>query len=150
MAWPRHHGLHDLDRTLASLPPEYVVVPLGPARFVLGPSGAHVIALDDADPAAPRAVARLASVIRSALAERVAWVPYVDAFLVTDRAEPCPPATRVPHGLIPRSLVDGPAVLGPTDLERLVACVRDGALAGLDSVAPDPAGRRLPAQNARS
>lgn len=148
MAWPRHHAPDDLDGALDSLPPGYLVVPLGRARFVLGPSGAHVMVLDDGHPAAPRVVSRLASVIRSALAEQIAWVPYVDAFLVTDRREPCPPATRVPHGLIPRSLVDGPAVLSRTELERLVACVQDGALDGLGAVAPSPAGPRMPTHQA--
>jgi len=52
---------------------------LGPARFVVGPAGAHAIALDDGRPAAAGEVGLLASVSRSALAEHVAWVPYVHA-----------------------------------------------------------------------
>lgn len=143
MGWPRHHGPQDLDRALAALPAGHLVRALGPARFVLGPSGAQVVSLDDGDAASPGAVARLASVVRSALAERAAWVPYVDAFLVTDRDGPCPPATPVPPRLIPSTLVEGPAVLTPDELRRLVACVEDGALDGLDAVAPDPRGHHL-------
>lgn len=143
MAWLRHHGSDDLDRILGSLPDPYVVTALGRARFVLGPSGAHVIALDDGTPAAPSALARLASVIRSALAERIAWVPFIDALLVTERDEPCPPATRVPHDLIASALVDGPDVITPNDLARLLAAVREGTLIGLEAVAPGHASEQL-------
>ncbi len=145
MGWPRQHGPSDLDRALDALPTGYLVRQLGAARFVLGPSGAHVLTLDDGDPAAPQIVARLAAVVRSALAERIAWVPYVDAFLVTDRSEPCPPATRVPRRLIPGSLLDGPPVLTAGDLARLAGCVEAGALDGLDGVAPGGVGHRLSA-----
>lgn len=114
MGWPRHQDPEDLDRILDQLPAGFVVRAVGAAWFVLGPTGAHVVALDDGSEAAPRALARLASVTRSALAAEVAWVPYVDAFLVTEREQPCPPATRVPPRLIGRPLTDGPAVIAPT------------------------------------
>ncbi len=145
MGWPRHHGLDDLDRALDGLPADHLVRNLGQARFVLGPSGAHVVSLDDGDPSTPQAVARLAAVVRSALAERSAWVPYVEPFLVTDRDAPCPPATRVPPRLIPGSLLEGPPVLTAAELGRLAACVEDGALDGLDAVAPAPRGSHLSA-----
>jgi hypothetical protein len=140
MGWPRHHGPEDLDHVLGELPDAYTVRAIGSARFVIGPTGAHVVALDDGTEAAPRAVALLASVARSALADRVAWVPFVHALLVTDRTEPCPPATRVPPGAIPTVLLEGPPVLSPAELGRLVASVTEGVLDGLTAVAP-PAGR---------
>lgn len=138
MGWPRHHGLEDLDRVLGTLPEGYVVSSIGEARFVLGPTGAHVLALDDGRADAPREVARLASLIRSALADDVAWVPFVHALLVTDRGEPCPPATRVPPGLIPAALVEGPQLLRPEELRRLVDSVETGSLDDLSAVAPAP------------
>ncbi len=144
MGWPRHQGPDDLDRILDQLPARFVVRAIGAAWFVLGPTGAHVVALDDGTDAAPRALAMLASVTRSALAEHVAWVPYVDAFLVTERERPCPPATRVPPRLVRGSLINGPAVLAPTDLSRLVGCVEAGVLDGLTTVAPGPARRTAP------
>ncbi len=143
MGWPRHHAPEDLARALASLPDGFEVVPVGGAHLVLGPTGAQIVALDDGVAETPRTVARLASVVRSALAEHVAWVPYVHALLVTDRDEPCPPATRIPPTLLVRALVDGPPTLQPSELARLVACIDDGALVGLVSVAPLSVGRAL-------
>lgn len=144
MAWPRRHGPEDLDDLLGALPPGYFVRPIGPARFVLGPTGAHVVAIDDSREAAPREVGRLASVSRSALAEHVAWVPFVHALLVTDDDRPCPPATCVPPRLIPGALVEGPAVLDADELARLVASVVAGALDGLESVAATTGARLAP------
>lgn len=138
MGWPRHHGPDDLDRVLHDLPDGYAVRPVGGARFVLGPTGAHVLALDDGRAEAPRDVALLASVIRSSLADRVAWVPFVHALLVTERDRPCPPATRVPPALVPSVLLEGPSLLRPDELRRLVASVEAGALDDLAAVAPAP------------
>ena len=136
MGWPRRHGPEDLDRVLATLPDGYLVRPIGSSRFVLGATGAHVLAIDDGRADAPREVGLLASVTRSALAEHVAWVPFVHALLVTEEERACPPATCVHPRLIPNALVEGPAVLGPEELGRLVASVRAGALNGLEAVAP--------------
>ncbi len=136
MAWPRHHGPADLPRLLDGLPADVTVRPIGAAYFVLGPAGAQVVALDDGSEDAPRTVARLASVVRSALAEHVTWVPFVHALLVTERPGPCPPATRTEPSLLPRALTDGPSTLPPTVLAPLVEAVEAGALDGLTSVAP--------------
>lgn len=136
MAWPRHHGPEDLARALADLPEDITVCPLGPAHLVLGPTGAQVVALDDGSPDAPRAAARLASVVRSALAEEVPWTPFVHALLVTDRADPCPPATRIAPPQLLRAVADGPETVDPALLRRLRAAVHGGALDGLASVAP--------------
>jgi hypothetical protein len=134
MAWPRRHGPEDLAHALSELPEAFTVCPLGPAHLVLGPTGAQVVALDDGSPEAPRATARLASVVRSALAEEVPWTPFVHALLVTDRADPCPPATRVAAPQLLRAVADGPEALDPDLLGRLRAAVAGGALDGLASV----------------
>lgn len=138
MAWPRHHGPADLTRVLDGLPDDVTVRPIGSAYFVLGPVGAQVVALDDGSEDAPRAVARLASVVRSALAEHAAWVPFVHALLVTERLGPCPPATRIEPSLLLRAVTSGPPTLPPSVLAPLVAAVEAGALDGLTSVAPAP------------
>lgn len=144
MGWPRHHAPEDLTRALAGLPEGYSVTPISGSFLVLGPTGAQVVALDDGGDDTPRAVARLASVARSALAEHVAWVPYVHALLVTERTDPCPPATRIPATLLIRALLDGPPTIQPGDLARLVASIDDGALDGLGAVAPAATRRALP------
>ena len=136
MGWPRHHAPEDLARALSGLPDDYAVTSIGGAHLVLGPTGAQVVALDDGADDAPRAVARLASVVRSALAEHVAWVPFVHALLVTERHEPCPPATGIPAPMLLRTIVDGPPTVQPPDLDRLLACIAEGALDGLSALAP--------------
>ena len=135
MAWPRHHGPEDLARALSGLPEDVTVRSLGGAHLVVGPAGAQVVALDDGSPDAPRAVARLASVVRSALAEEVPWMPFVHALLVTDRADPCPPATRISPALLLRAVSEGPVTLDPSILERLRVAIEGGALDGLTAVA---------------
>lgn len=140
MAWPRHHGPEDLARALEGLPDEVLVRPLGGAHLVVGPAGAQVVALDDGSPDAPRATARLASVVRSALAEEVPWMPFVHALLVTDRPDPCPPATRISPALLLRALAEGPVTLEDRILDRLRRAVENGALTGLTSVAPAESG----------
>lgn len=136
MDWRRHHDQPDLAEVLTGLPSAATVHPLGPAHLVLGPTGAQVVVLDDGTADLPRAAARLAAVVRSALAERVAWVPFVHTLLVTEATAPRPPATVVSADLLVRALVEGPTTLQPTDLTRLVASIEEGALAGLDSLAP--------------
>jgi hypothetical protein len=148
MVWPRHHAPEDVASALSGLPAGYSVTPIGSAHLVLGVTGAQVVAMDDGHDETPRAVARLASVIRSALAEHVAWVPFVHALLVTERTDPCPPATAIPPTLLVRAVVDGPLTIQPDDLARLVGCIEDGALDGLGSVAPHaPRDRALPASS---
>jgi hypothetical protein len=149
MAWPRHHGPEDLARALGGLPDEILVRPLGGAHLVIGPAGAQVVALDDGSHDAPRSAARLASVVRSALAEEVPWMPFVHALLVTDRPDPCPPATRISPALLLRAVAEGPVTLDARILDRLRHAIAGGALDGLASVAPvapaaAPAARGVP------
>lgn len=140
MAWPRHHGPEDLTRALAGLPDDVTVRPMGGAHLVVGPVGAQVVALDDGSADAPRATARLASVVRSALAEEVPWMPFVHALLVTDRADPCPPATRISPALLLRAVSEGPVTLDAAILERLRHAIDNGALDGLSAIAPADSG----------
>lgn len=137
MARPRHHGPDDLDQVLATLPDDFTVHALGAARFVLGPTGAHVVAVDDGSPDAPATLAHIAGLVRESLADRVTWVPFVHAMLVTDRTDPCPPATRVPPVLMPGALVDGPTTLDDQARQRLVDALESGVL---DRVSTIPAG----------
>ena len=137
MARPRHPGPDDLDQVLATLPDDFTVRTVGAARFVLGPTGAHVVAVDDGSEDAPATLAHIASLVRDALADRVTWVPFVHAMLVTERTDPCSPATRVPPVLMPGALVDGPTTLDDPARRRLVDALADGVL---DRVSTIPAG----------
>lgn len=136
MAWPRHHAPEDIGRALAELPDDISVHPVGPAHLVVGPAGAQIVVADDGSAEAPRAAARLASVVRSALAEDVPWTPFVHALLVTDRPDPCPPATRVSPAHLRAAVAEGPETVEPELLARLRAALAAGALDGLASVAP--------------
>ena len=137
MARARHHDPVDLDQVLATLPAGFTVRPVGAARFVLGPTGAHVVALDNGAPHAPDTLAHIANLVRDALAQQVTWVPFVHAMLITERTDPCPPATRVPPVLMPGALVDGPRTLDDHARLRLVEAVASGVL---DRIPTMPAG----------
>lgn len=137
MARPRHNDIEHLDRVLHALPDGYDVWPVGMARFVLGPTGAHVVALDDGRRTAPDSLGHLANLVRDALAQHETWVPFIHAMLVTDRRSPVPPATRVPPGMVRAALLDGPPTLDEAVRLRLVAAVSHGAL---DPVPSLPAG----------
>lgn len=138
MAWPRHHTAGDVDAALDSLPEGWLVTALGHAHLVLGPTGAQVVAVDDGSESAAHDLARLAGAVRGVLAERVALMPFVHALLVTDRRDPCPPASRIPPSSLARALVDGPPTLGPDDLARLRESIADGVLRGVTAMAGDP------------
>lgn len=138
MAWPRHHTAGDVDAALESLPEGWLVTPVGPAHLVLGPNGAQVVAVDDGSDSAAHDLARLAGAVRAALAERVALMPFVHALLVTDRRDPCPPATRIPPSSLALALVDGPPTLGPDDLARLRQAVAEGVLRGVAALTAGP------------
>lgn len=132
MVWSRHHPHADLRATLEALPPEWVVAPLGPAFVVLGPTGAHVVALDDGREDAAADLARAARTVRGCLAEHVALMPFVHALLVTDRPGSSRDATRIPAELLSLALIDGPPTLTTDELDRLRECVAAQALAGAD------------------
>jgi hypothetical protein len=83
-------------------------------------------------PQADRA-ARLAAATRADMAEHLAWVPFVDAVVVTSgistAASPLDPAaTVVPLDLLCEVLTEGPAVIERPTLGTLVALLGDGRL----------------------
>jgi len=142
MVWSRHHPHADLRATLDALPPDWVVAPLGPAHVVLGPTGAHVVGLDDGVDETPTFLARVAGSVRSRLAEHVPLMPFVHALLVTDRPGSSSDATRIPPALLSLALIDGPPTLTGDELDRLRACVEAGALVDVD-VSARPGRRAL-------
>ncbi len=110
-----------LDAALAGLPPEWAVAQSGRDRLVAGPSGAFVLrpcsgqVHRDA-----RRVVQLARTTRAGLADHLAWVPVIDALLVTgcpveDPAE----ATIIPVDLVTTVLLDGVQRLDEDTLRKL-------------------------------
>jgi hypothetical protein len=131
-----------IDRLLADLSSVYTTASQGAARFVAGPSGVFVLVSggDDLGQAAERA-ARLAAVTRTALADHLSWVPFVDAVVVTAAGahrRPAGPAneeitvhaTAVPLDLLGEVLVEGRAVIDDAALDVI------GTLVGNDALVP--------------
>jgi hypothetical protein len=128
-----------IDRLLAGLPATHTVASQDAARLVVGPCGATVVLLGERDvPDAADRAARLAAATRTALADHVAWVPFVDAVVVTDDADrSATAATVVPPDLLGEVLVEGPEVIDPPALDVIVDLLDTDGLApwrvGLDS-----------------
>jgi len=110
-----------LDAVLAGLPPDWAVAELGRDRFVAGPAGAFVLRPGTGDPHQDaRRVVQLARVTRTGLADHLAWIPVVDALLVTRLPidEPAG-ATIVPVGLVAPVLLEGVQPLDEDTLRRI-------------------------------
>jgi hypothetical protein len=136
MVWSRRPAVEDPKLRLDALPPDFVVTPIGAARFVVGPTGAYVVLAHDGTTERPRALGRLAATIRSVLAERMAWVPFVHPLLVDSRSITVPQATVVPPHMLVDVITEGRQTLEPETFDRIRALVTEGALDGLESVAP--------------
>jgi hypothetical protein len=137
-----------VDRIVAELPPDFVVARDGDARFVAGPAGAFVLMPTPArgpvvDDAAAR-VHRLARRTRSDLGDHVAWVPFLDALLVSAGGlGRRPDITVAPVDLLAVVLTEGPRVIDGATLaavRRVVAQRRLGPWrAAVMAVVPTPA-----------
>lgn len=123
-------SLDGVDAVLADLPPAYAVASSGAARLVVGPPGAFVLVPSGTDPstAAERA-GHLAATTRSALAEHVSWVPFIDAVVVVhDSPVHNGVATPVPLDLLPETLVEGPVVIEPSTVATIRLLLDEGRL----------------------
>jgi hypothetical protein len=117
-----------MDRVLASLPPLYVVAASGTARFVVGPSGAFVL-LPGSPDGVDHAAARLDLLVqstRTALCDHLAWVPFLDALLVSDAdVKQRAPVTIVALDLLHDVLTEGPRMIDDPTL----GCIREAVRA---------------------
>lgn len=123
-------SLHSVDRVLSSLPSAFSVASSGEARFVLGPPGAFVLlaAGEGEDRGADRA-ALLAATTRTALAEHLSWVPFIDAVIVTaGRHRAAPSATAVPLDMLAELLTEGPSVIEAAVLSSVTELIADERL----------------------
>lgn len=129
-----------LDELLDELAPVYTIASQGAARFVAGPSGVFVLVWGGDDPdRAGETAARLAAATRTALADHLAWVPFVDAVVVMPagsqgREGTGPPlgvtqATAVPFDLLGEVLVEGRPMVDEAALEVVDRLIRTDGLA---------------------
>jgi len=131
-------ALHELDAVLADLPTSHIVAHRPSARLVVAPVGCFVLVpvADDVADAVRRSNA-LAHSARTAIADHVPWVPFVDALAVGARTthDDGRIDSFVPVDLLRHLLTAGPTVVEP----KAVACVRR-LLADerLDGWMPDP------------
>src|SRR5690606_15531873 len=114
---------------LSSLPPGYSIASSGEARFIAGPPGAFVLlaAGGGAGNGADRA-ALLASTTRTALAEHLTWVPFIDAIVVTTEPSMSTAATPVPLDLLSEMLTEGPIVIDAGVLETIRSLIAEQRL----------------------
>jgi hypothetical protein len=122
-----------IDQVLAGLPPALVVASDGDARFVAGPAGAFVLLptppRGPAVDGAARRIQDLAARTRADLGEHVAWVPFLDALLVSaSRLVRRADVTVAPVDLLGVVLTEGPPVIDATTLAALRAAVAGGLL----------------------
>jgi len=134
---PGEHGvrverLPAVDAILDALPVEFCVACHGSLRLAIGPSGMFVLSTPPAHgPAEPRAVEviRVAADTRSALADHLSWVPFVDALLVTERGRQqpvgSPSLASVPIDLLRVTLVEGRTVVTAKLLSSVRQLLRD-------------------------
>jgi hypothetical protein len=122
-----------IDQVLDGLPPDLVVAADGDARFVAGPAGAFVLLpTPPRGPAVDGAATRihdLAARTRAELGDHVAWVPFLDALLVSaSRLVRRDDVTVAPVDLLGMVLVEGPPVIDAATLAALRAAVAGGRL----------------------
>ena len=129
-------GPAPLDQVLQDLPAEYHAVEVDDGRVVVGPTGAFVVAEAGRDVrSAARRLARVAERCRAVLADRLAWAPFVDPLIVTDRRPPGDVAASVvSHHMVRETLLRGPRLLSGERVARIadvIADARDQLRAGV-------------------
>jgi hypothetical protein len=128
---PRQWSQVDLVDLLGQLPEGYLVTPVHSSWFVVGPPGVYVLALerpDDHDDAG-LTVGPLASQVRTALAQHLAWVPFVHAHLVSNHLRAIPQATVVPADMLLGVLTEGRPSVDDEIMRRITEMVGRGIIA---------------------
>ena len=117
--------LHNIDEALASLPGEFAVASNGEARLVAGLAGAFVMVGVGGDTGPTEAafmVSQLAADTRSALADHLSWVPFIDTLLVSlslDQTRMAP--STVPLDMVHATVCEGRQVVD----DRALGVIRD-------------------------
>ena len=110
-----------LDAVLAALPPDWAVAELDRDRFVAGPSGAFVLRPSTGEHHRDaRRVTRVARATRTGLGDHLAWIPVIDALVVTpERIREPVGATVIPVRMVTSLLLEGMQPLDDETLHRI-------------------------------
>ena len=110
-----------LDAVLGTLPPDWAVAQLGRDRFVAGRAGAYVLRPSTGEyHRDARRVTQLARATRTGLGDHLAWIPVIDALVVTPERilEPVG-ATVIPVAMVTSLLQEGMQPLDEETLRRI-------------------------------
>ena len=112
-----------LDAVLATLPPDWVVAELGRDRFVAGPAGAFVLRPSTGEHHRDaKRVTQIARSTRTGLGDHLAWIPVIDALVVTpERIREPVGATVIPVRMVTSLLLEGMQPLDEDTLRRITS-----------------------------
>ena len=133
-----------LDAVLATLPPDWAVAQLGRDRFVCGRAGAFVLRPSTGEHHRDaRRVTQLARATRTGLGDHLAWIPVIDALLVTPaRVLEHVGATVIPVAMVTSLLQEGMQPLDEETLRRITGLMVERRLTPewipLSPLAPAP------------
>lgn len=128
----------DIDRELQQLPPSCLIAASGEQRLVVGPTGMYLVAPGGRDNAADaECLSRSARELRTALADHVWWVPFVDPLVVTaGGARRAADATLVPRDLLVELVIEGALIVDNATIERISDVLLTVGLPGWEVVRP--------------
>lgn len=119
-------NVREVTRHVTELPSEFEVQRVGDHWLVVGPTGIFAIGRSEGDIARDaERTSVLAHDLRSALSDRMPWVPFVDSLLVVadDHIRHASVAqlacTVVTPDMLPLALTTGASVVNPDDLAEL-------------------------------
>ena len=114
--------VNDVGTELRRLGTSHSTFQLDTGWFVVGPTGLFVVAEDDGDldTAAQWAIDR-AVAMRAELADKLVWIPFVDAIVATTRAAGSTdlPCLVVPTSLLRYTIEEGPRTVDDVTLSKL-------------------------------
>ena len=124
-----------MDRVLTGLPPVHVLAAHNDARLVVGPAGAFVLVPARAErleqAGAAQRLEALALSTREALCAHLAWVPFLDAIIVSpDDPTRSLTVTCAAVDLLHDVLTEGPKVIDGPTISAIRDVIRRSALVG--------------------
>lgn len=124
-----------MDRVLTGLPPVHVLAGQQDARLVVGPAGAFVLAPAGSDrlelASAAQRLEAMALATRESLCAHLAWIPFLDAIIVTADDPPRSlTVTCAAVDLLHDVLTEGPKVIDAATIATIRDVIRGSALHG--------------------